>query len=267
MKKNIILIMITILFLFLLSGCDKKNDVDNNADSNDNISSGDTLDEMTFKAEVIEAGDTLLVTPDMESNEYKSSDKISVSLLDVKILNENDEVIDKADLKAGDIINITYNGVIAESYPAQISASGIQVIGHNTLLEGYLAIIDDSFQEDNALNSEISMIALDTTEWVGLTDIEKEIIFNKMNEKYDLDIIEGTFDELVEEGLIDKDNLLFPDGILITISNIKYNNDADKITYAIKKWRSGNGAIGADDVTAEFNGTEWKIIKNDMWIS
>ena len=267
MKKNIILIMITILFLFQLSGCDKKNDVDNKTDPSDNISSGDALEEMIFKAEVIKEGDTLLVTPDMDSNEYKSSDKISVSLLAVKILNENDEEIDKADLTAGDIINITYNGVIAESYPAQISASGIQVIGHNTLLEGYLAIIDDSYQEDNGLNSEITMIALDTTEWVGLTEIEKEIIFNKMNEKYDLDIIEGTFDELAVEGLIDKDNLLFPDGIHITISNIKYNNEADKITYAIKKWRSGNGAIGANDVTAKFNGTEWTITKKDMWIS
>ncbi len=282
MRKIIKLITITMLFLLLFSGCSKNEDNDdsdsktNNGDSSDignnsdldkeTDSNGEVPVDYTFEAEVIETGNTLLIAPNAESNEYRSSDKISVSLIDSKILNIEGKEIAKEDLKAGDIIKITYNGMIAESYPAQISASQIEVVDHNILMEGYLALIDDIYQEDNGLNSEIDMIALDTTEWVDLTEIEKEMIFVKMKELYGFEVIEGTFEELAEEVLIYDENLLFPKGIHLTISNMKYDDKKQKITCSIKKWRSGLGAIGSD-ATAKYDKTEWKITKENMWIS
>jgi hypothetical protein len=272
MRKIMKLVSVTMLFVFLFVGCSIKNDtIDNgnttknsDATNNENASEGDS--NTIFKAEVIETGNSLLIAPDQESNEYKSSDKISVSLNDAKFMNQDGEEITKEDLKVGDIIEVTYNGVILESYPAQITAANIKVVDHNLVIDGYLAIIDDLYQEDEALNSEIKKIAFDTTEWIELTDIEKEMLFAKVNEMYGYEVIEGTYDELAEEGTIDKENLLFPDGILITLSNMKYDAGKSKLTCATKKWRSGLGAIGAN-VTAQYEGTKWNITKEDMWIS
>jgi hypothetical protein len=278
MRKIMKLISVTMLLVFLFVGCGIKNDTTDNGnepnngnvtDNADTSNNGDTSEDesnIVFKAEVIEIGNSLLIAPDQESNEYKSSDKISVSLNDTKLLNSEDKEITKEEIKVGDIIEVTYNGVIMESYPAQINASSIKVVDHNIVIDGYLAIIDDLYQEDEALNSEIKQIAFDTTDWIELTDIQKEMLFAKVNEMYGYEVIEGTYDELAEEGVIDKENLLFQDGILITLSNMQYNEKKNELTCDTKKWRSGKGAIGAN-VTAQFDGTNWNIKKDGMWIS
>ena len=67
------------------------------------------------------------------------------------------------------------------------------------------------------MNDSIAMIAFDTTEWTMFSEIEKEIILAIAGEKYGLEILVGTFEELAEQGLIDKDNLYFENGILIEI--------------------------------------------------
>jgi hypothetical protein len=221
----------------------------------------------TFEAVVIDASDNLLITPDEESSVYRSSDKLTVNLVGTTIKNNAGEEISKSDLKIGDVLKITFNGVILESYPAQITATEITVIDKNILIDGYMALIDDIYQEDNGLNSDITMIAIDTTEWEGLTDLEQVAILSLANEKYNVEIVKGTYEELAEQGLIDKDKLYFPEGVLIKISKVKIKKDSKRITCAIEKWRSGLGAIGSSDVTATYDGTEWKIKKENMWIS
>ncbi len=243
------------------------NATDSQTDDENDSDTGEDTDAVTFKAEILETGASLLVAPTQESNEYKSSDKMTVHLTEVNITDQSGESITGDELKLGDIISITYNGMINESYPAQISASAIQVTGHNHIIDGYLAIIDDIYQEDPGLNGDISMIAFDTTEWVDVTQPEKEMILSQINKIYGLETREGTFDQLLEEGLIDNENLYFPKGILIKISKLKINEDKDVIKYAIEKWRSGLGAIGSDDAKAKFDGAKWNITKKDTWIS
>jgi len=279
MRKIIKLIAVTLIFAFIIGGCGIKDDTTDNGNTNGNGNTADNGDEsddedtsdidsnQVFKAEIIETGDSLLITPDEDSNEFRSSDKISVSINDAKLLNVDGEGITKEDFKVGDIIEVTYNGAILESYPAQISASSIKLVDHNILIEGYLALIDDLYNEDEALNSEIKMIAFDTTEWVDLTGIEKEIIFTKVKEIYGYEVVEGTYEELGKEGIIDTENLLFPEGILISFSDMKYDKEKSRITCATKKWRSGLGAIGSEDVTAKYKDGEWSITKEGMWIS
>ncbi len=281
MMKNIIkLVMLCMTLMMLVSGCgtiDASNDEGNtsNADNSGNtanqIDSGDVgTDETTvysFEAEVMEAGDYLLVTPEEESNEFRSSDKISVGSNDAVITNNEGEKITVQELKPGDILKITYNGIILESYPAQIGASAIEVIGHNILIDGYLSIIDDIWQEDSGLNSEIEMITLDTTGWIELSDTQKEIILANMKKTYGVEIVVGTFDELAEQGIIDKENLYFENGVHIAITNMQYDEKDEKITYSISKWRSGLGAVGSDGATAEYKDSNWIITKGSMWIS
>ena len=262
-KRLFKFIGIIMLYAFILEGCSSAAEppevdyapIDNKAE------------QQSFQGEVIENGTTLLITPNEDSNEARSSDKISVGLDAATLVDETGESITANELQIGDILVIAYNGVIAESYPAQIDVTKIERVDHNNLLDGYLALIDNIYQEDEGLNSEIDTIALDTSEWINLTDVEKELILNQVKEAYNYEVIEGTYDELAEQGVIDKENLYFPTGVLIKISEMQYDKNKEKITCGISKWRGGLGAIGADEVTAILKEERWSITKEGSWIS
>ncbi|NLK99324.1 MAG: DUF3221 domain-containing protein [Clostridiales bacterium] len=226
----------------------------------------DVIEEQVFEGDVIGADGALLISPDKDSAEHLSADKISVAVREAEIIDDKGNTVDMGILKPGDRVKVTYNGLILESYPAQITASKIELIGRNHLIDGFVALIDDIYQEDSALNDNISMIAFDTTDWTMLSKIEVEIILAIAKEKYGFEVVEGTFDELAEQELIDKDNLYFENGILIEIKDIEVNKDKDEIEASIKKWRSGLGAIGWD-AKAKFDKDKWKIVRESMWIS
>lgn len=271
--KRIGLICLTILMIVgSLAGCnvisegadkDRNNDISQGTD-NDKVN--DLSDNQVFQAIVISNKNGLLVSSDEESMEYLSSDKMSVGLLETEIYGQDDNLIDEEILEPGDRVKIFYNGIIAESYPAQISAKKIEVVGHNDIIDGMFALIDDIYQEDSALNSDISMIALDTSEWTSILMAEIYTILAMVEEKYEVEIIQGTYEELAERGLIDEENLYFESGILITLRDIKINKGRDKISTSISKWRSGLGAIGWDG-EAKLKAGEWKITRDNMWIS
>ncbi len=269
MKKIIKLLSILMIAIIVLGGCGTKEEVPDQGEPStaDQTPSGEGEETYSFQAEIIEVGTTLLITPGEDSNEARSSDKIAVSFGDATLVDEKGLTIASEELLVGDILVITYNGVILESYPAQITASRIEKIDHNNLIDGYLALIDDIYREDDGLNSDIKTIAFDTSAWINLTDIEKEMIFAKVKEAYGLEVIEGTFEELTEQGIIDKENLFFPEGVLIEISELAYDENKEEITCAISKWRSGLGAIGASEVTAVLVDGNWEITKDGNWIS
>lgn len=260
MKKIRLLILVFLLLIGSLAGC---NGISFDEDNGKNI---DYSEYQVFEADVIDNKNGLLISPDEESVEYSSSDKISVGLVDAKILDKKGDLVDIDMLIPGDRIKIYYNGTILESYPAQISAEQIEIIGHNDIVDGIFALIDDIYQDDIALNHEITMIAFDTAEWTSLSKAETYTILAMAYNKYEFEIIQGTFDELAEQGLIDKDNLYFENGILMELNNIEINKDRDYINCSIRKWRSGKGAIGWDG-KAKLKGGEWKITRDNMWIS
>ncbi len=265
MKKLIWIFIGIILAGSLLGGCGKKASI---GDTTDKIGpdNGEAPQYQSFLAEVIDTANGLLVTPEEGSDAYRSSDRIYVGINNAVIRDEEGKEMTAEELSAGDMVMIYYNGVIAESYPAQITASELEYIGRDLLLDGYMALIDDIYGEDSGLNGDITMIAFDTTEWVGLSEIEKEIILSLAKEKYGLDTLQGTFDELAEQGLIDKENLYFEKGILIELKVVEYQAEDTIIKCSVKKWRSGKGAIGAD-ATAEYTDGAWKITKTNPWIS
>ncbi len=95
MKKGFC-ILITLVVLFLFSACSSK-----------------TNNRATFQATILEIHDDYyLVEPVEGSTELNSADQITVSIKGMNISPEP---------KVGDILEIVYDGVIAESYPAQIT--------------------------------------------------------------------------------------------------------------------------------------------------
>lgn len=81
-----------------------------------------------FNAVILELNSSILVEPQVDSTEYKSSDKIVVHIGDAKIYDANKNKIDISELLPGQSIVITYNGLIAESYPAQIWAIRVDAL-------------------------------------------------------------------------------------------------------------------------------------------
>jgi hypothetical protein len=108
---------------------------------------------------------------------------------------------------------------------------------------------------------------MDTTGWAEISKHEKEIIIEQLKKLYSVEIMEGTFEELAKEGLIDKKKLYFPKGVLITLSISNFNEKEKLITFTIEKWKSGLGAIGWKDSKAKYNGTKWEITRKNQWIS
>lgn len=219
-----------------------------------------------FDARVMESGDSILVIPDPNSDIYQTSDKVMVSVQNSEIIDQKANAIEVEQLIPGDIIRIAFNGTILESYPAQITATRIQRIDRDILLDGYMALIDDIYHEDIGLNGDITMIAFDTSNWIELSVNQKEILLSMVRNKYELEVVEGTFDELAEQGLIDKENLYFKFGILIELKEMSYDPNKKVLEAAISKWRSGLGAIGWNG-KAKLEGTDWEITRTKQWIS
>lgn len=75
-----------------------------------------------FVATIIGVYDSsILVNPEVGTNERKSSDKISMNIIR-PINGINDFYV------VGNKVKITYNGIIMESYPAQIVATKIELV-------------------------------------------------------------------------------------------------------------------------------------------
>lgn len=87
---------------------------------------GDAAAETTFHAAVLEVHDGWLLVEPLEGEDIlASADRFMVSLAGVEEI---------PDLEAGDEVAVTFDGMIRESYPAQITATGIELLsGEGTL--------------------------------------------------------------------------------------------------------------------------------------
>ncbi|MDO5002884.1 MAG: DUF3221 domain-containing protein [bacterium] len=109
MKKTILTILLCGVMVLGLTGCNK-------SDGKDKLNSKD--DVHTFKGIIVECEqNSMIVKPDNTEEEYKSSDKFRIEYVD----GFNSCKIDSK-------VKITYEGLINESYPAQIGTTKIELI-------------------------------------------------------------------------------------------------------------------------------------------
>ena len=116
------------------------------------------------------------------------------------------------------------------------------------LVAFYQDMLDDLWNRDKGLNSDIDVLAFDLSQVTNLSEDEKDDLVEAVSKSYGAEGIRGTFDELSEQGYIDKENLRFETGILITIEITDVTGDS--FTFDAKKWRSGTGAYFFDDCKA-----------------
>lgn len=125
----------------------------------------------------------------------------------------------------------------------------------NALIELYFTVIKDLYNTDPGLNDGINLLAFDLTGVTNLTDEEKNALVYLVGREFGLQTTTGTFDELCEDGTIDKENMVFENGILFEIDSKE--PDGNTFEFDASKWRSGLGAYFFVDCTAEKDGGTW----------
>ncbi|MFS0877347.1 peptide ABC transporter substrate-binding protein [Solibacillus isronensis] len=129
----------------------------------------------------------------------------------------------------------------------------------------YSIALDSIMKEDEGLNSNMQYIAIDMSNFEEVDESDKKEILNYFKEKYKVEVMDATFEQLEEKGLYNSD-MMSLDGVLLKIEKVdfKFNN---KILFEGSKYRSGLGAIGVE-VKVHYQDNKWKAKEVKMtWIS
>lgn len=114
----------------------------------------------------------------------------------------------------------------------------------------YVEVLEDLWNVDSGLNSEISQIGIDLSELSHLTEVEKDTVMSEFAAKHNLSYVVGTWEELCEQGIIDKENLCWEDGLFFSIKT-EGDSTRELTAFDAQKWRSGLGAYYFDRCTAQ----------------
>lgn len=146
-----------------------------------------------------------------------------------------------------------------------LSACGSGVNPKDHLGEIYTIALDSIMQEDQALNSGMEFIAIDTSNLEELTKQDKKEIIHFFRDTYKTEIMEATYEELVEKGLYNPETTVL-DGVLLRMEEVDYSFN-NQIIFKGSKYRSGLGAVGIE-VTIHYKNDSWLVKSSKMtWIS
>jgi len=121
----------------------------------------------------------------------------------------------------------------------------------------YLKVLEDLWEVDSGLNGDIKYISIDLSKAPGeLTEGEKSAISYIFAKAHDAQCLQFAFDELREQGYIEKDELYWEDGLLFSITDDmkaeEHYNGLRVIKFDAQKWRSGLGAYFFNDCSASW---------------
>lgn len=197
-NKKIYISFIFILSLFLFTACNNNSNINTSIikeSSNINNEQNEIII-VDFEATVLKVSDnSILVKPVDNSTELNSSNQIYVNYKDIKIPFE---------LKEGQIIKIEYDGLIAESYPAQI----------NNVFK--ISLIKDVIEDNNNNSKDFSNLNNSQEKWGIVLETENvtskglTIICHQLDESKADELITGSFyviQKLEKESYIDIENL------------------------------------------------------------
>ena len=125
--------------------------------------------------------------------------------------------------------------------------AGIQ---DEALVDFYLGVIKDLYEEDSALNDGVEVIAVDLSNVTNLSEEEKEALLEKVAGEYSVETKAATYEELVSEGaILNPDEFPeFEKGLLFSFDD--FEAEGDTIKFTIGKWRTALGAYFFTDCEA-----------------
>ncbi len=176
---------------------------------------------------------------------------------------------------AGALVEVTWDGTVLESYPArfgEVTAVRILEDGFNDLCRLYRDVLNDLWEVDPGLNDGITELGVDLSE-TSLPESERSAVAYAFGMDHGLMPVEGTYQELVDQGYIDGEELFWENGCLFSI---RETQDEDPVVFSLpsfgpgdempdyngvrfdgEKWRSGTGAYFFSDCTAVSTGGHW----------
>lgn len=179
---------------------------------------------------------------------------------------------------AGTIVQVTYTGGIQESWP--LGFSGVTALAFSTeefddLCALYLQVLEDLWEVDAGLNSDLTMVGVDLSS-TSLSYTERAAVAYAFGVSHGVTAVEGTWDDLVEQGYITGEPLeggkgqfyQWEDGCLFAIEEsdepAAVNMPAlgpgetapgyDAVAFDASKWRSSLGAYMFTDCSAISDG-------------
>ncbi|CAM3273104.1 peptide ABC transporter substrate-binding protein [Paenibacillus lupini] len=124
--------------------------------------------------------------------------------------------------------------------------------------ELYSLALDAYMPIDEGLNGNMKYIAIDMSTFKDLDDTDKKQILMYFN-KYNVEVIEATYDQLKSEGLYNPQTMVL-DGVLLRVEKTEIKNK--KFVVEGSKNRAGDGAIGTK-VIVEYKNGKWQVTKAD----
>lgn len=147
-----------------------------------------------------------------------------------------------------------------------LTACNIGVDPKEHLGEVYSVALDSIMERDEALSSEMKFIAIDMSNFDdGLSAKDKKEIITFFKDKYNVNVMDATFEELKAKGFYDPERMAL-DGVHLRIEKIdfKWNHN---VFFEGSKYRSGLGAIGVEGTVHYKDGT-WQMKESEeTWIS
>ncbi len=131
--------------------------------------------------------------------------------------------------------------------------------------EIYRIALDSVMEMDKALEHDMEFIAIDMSHFSDVSDGDKKEILNYFEDKYNIEVMDNTFEELEEKGFYHPETTSL-DGVLLKIEKVEYRFNKT-VFFEGSKYRSGLGAVGVEG-TVHFKDGNWKVKEANMtWVS
>ena len=154
-----------------------------------------------------------LLLAELDEGQYRGSGVYSLPVGNIPVTLDG-QPADASALEDGMPVELAFNGMVLESFPAQLGevysiAAWSRGQGENStetcydLCGLYLQVLEDLWQKDPALNENITRLALDLSQAPGgLTESEQAALVWRFGALHGMEAIAASFAELKEDGTL-----------------------------------------------------------------
>ena len=209
----------------------------------------------TYHGKIVQVGESTLL---LAAEDADDEGLCTVALADLALKDSQGRTLAAEDLTCAMVVEIGYNGEIMETYPAQLAQPKTLVVKaqEDDLVGLYLTVLDDLYAVDPGLNADVVQLAFDLEQVHNLSDSEKQALLYLAGQRLGHTTYAATFQDLLDQGVIDAEEPYFTDGLLITLKDEPLQGG--RFTFQAQKWRSGLGAYYFTDCTALKRDGRWQ---------
>lgn len=159
-----------------------------------------------------------------------------------------------ADLRDGMLLNVQSDGAMREIWPEQFS----EPLGIDAQSEGIddrcglvLQVFEDLWNTDEGLNEGAAKVGVDIDPALLPCEAERAGVAWRFGELHGLEPLQGTWQELADQGYIQEKGLVWEDGCFFAFHAAENAKPAaGRLAFDAQKWRGGTGAYYFQNCTA-----------------